>query len=210
MSSTSTHDTKRSEDVRARINVLSEIPLSWSSFVTRLAEITKDFKKHVPGIGMCPQPNDEYMLYQTLIGTWPFEISTGEWNEYIKRIQAYMTKAIKESKVYTTWTVPNQGYEQSINNFVERILSDGSFLSLFNEYQKYISQVGKLNSLSQLVLKMTLPGVPDTYQGTELWDFSLVDPDNRRPVDYNMRTKMLNSIKTHANDANIIDELWKT
>jgi (1->4)-alpha-D-glucan 1-alpha-D-glucosylmutase len=210
MSSTSTHDTKRSEDVRARINVLSEIPLSWNSFVTRLAELTKDFKKYVPGIGMCPQPNDEYMLYQTLIGTWPFEISTAEWNEYIKRIQAYMTKAIKESKVYTTWTVPNQAYEQSVLSFVERILSDGSFLSLFNEYQKYISQIGKLNSLSQLVLKMSLPGVPDTYQGTELWDFSLVDPDNRRPVDYSLRSKMLHSIKPHLNDPNIIEELWKS
>ncbi|MBI2090940.1 MAG: malto-oligosyltrehalose synthase [Deltaproteobacteria bacterium] len=198
MLATSTHDTKRSEDVRARINVLSEIPVEWRSAVMRWSGLNAAKKSHVDG-APAPDRNDEYLLYQTLVGAWPVEPHTPEeFADFRKRIVAYMQKAINEAKVHTSWVNPNESYDQAVTDFVRDVLApdaENRFLSDFVEFHSRIAHVGMLNSLSQTLLKITSPGVPDFYQGTELWDFSLVDPDNRRPVDFDQRRKRLDELK---------------
>ena len=198
MLATSTHDTKRSEDVRARINVLSEMPDAWRAAVTRWADLNRAKKAELEG-EPAPDANEEYLLYQTLAGAWPPGApSQNEYQEFKKRIQAYMTKASKEAKVNTSWISPNESYDQALSAFIEAILDPArseAFLTDFAEFQKTVSHFGIFNSLSQVLLKIASPGVPDTYQGCELFDLSLVDPDNRRPVDYPARMRRLEEIK---------------
>ncbi len=195
MLATSTHDTKRSEDVRARINVLSEIPGEWRHQVRRWRALNKE-KHRLADEKEAPSRADEYFLYQTLMGAWPLH---GEQPtpEFCERIRAYMLKAIREAKEQTSWANQNTDYESAVTGFVDSILQPGNenrFLAEFLPFQKRVAHFGMLNSLSQLVLKLASPGVPDFYQGTELWDFSLVDPDNRRPVDYALRQQQIKGL----------------
>lgn len=200
---TSTHDTKRSEDVRARLNVLSEMPGEWKRAVNRWRRWNTSQKTLVDG-QPAPDPNDEYHLYQTLVGAWPLEdrdddfLQGEEFNKWRERIASYMHKATREAKVHTSWFNPNQEYEAAVSNFIYRLLEPGrknKFLSHIRSFQREVAHFGLWNSLAQVVLKITCPGVPDFYQGTELWDFSLVDPDNRRPVDYQKRKVLLADLK---------------
>lgn len=195
---TSTHDSKRSEDVRGRINVLSEIPDEWRVCLMRWRRLNKK-KRVISETQMVPDSNEEYLLYQTLLGAWPIEhMNTSEYGIFMKRIKDYALKALREAKVNTSWKNPNTAYENAIMHFIEIILKDvrgNLFLKDFQLFQKKISHYGMYNSLSQTLLKMTSPGIPDFYNGTEVWDFSLVDPDNRRPVDYGIRMKILEELK---------------
>lgn len=196
---TSTHDTKRSEDVRMRIDVLSEIPKDWRTAIARWTRFNKKYKKSVEG-QLAPSRNEEYFLYQTLLGVWPFQdnLSKAENQELIERIQAYMRKAMNEAKVNSSWVNPNEHYQQAVADFIKAILQPGEsnrFLPDFLALQKRVAHFGALNSLSQVLLKIASPGVPDIYQGNELWDFSLVDPDNRRPVDYKLRNRYLSEVE---------------
>jgi len=193
-SATSTHDTKRSEDVRARINVLSEIPQAWKAHLLRWSKLNKKHKTEVDG-QLAPDRNEEYLLYQTLIGSWPFPpLYDIQYRAFCDRIQAYMVKALKEAKVHTSWVNPDQAYDEAVHRFIEAILDRtgaNTFLEDFIPFQERVAEYGIYNSLSQLLLKIAAPGIPDFYQGTELWDFSLVDPDNRRPVDHSVRADLL-------------------
>jgi (1->4)-alpha-D-glucan 1-alpha-D-glucosylmutase len=204
LSPLSTHDTKRSEDVRARINVLGEMPDAWAGRVRRWMELNRGHKTDVGDGQLAPDANEEYFLYQTLVGTWPPEGLTEESRaEFIGRIRAYMNKALHEAKVHTTWINPDPEYDTAAGEFVTRILDPsraGQFLSDFADFQRTVSHFGMFNSLAQTLLKFTAPGVPDTYQGTELWDFSLVDPDNRRPVDHDQRARLLEELHNRAHD----------
>ena len=191
MNTTATHDTKRGEDVRTRLNVLSEIPQEWSQQVNRWQETNQTHKQE--GI---PDANDEYLLYQTLLGTYPFEEK--ELADFPDRIKDYILKAVREAKVYTAWLRPDEEYEQAFLRFIDRLLEDTDFLQQFKPFQQKIAEYGIYNSLSQVLIKNTAPGVPDLYQGAELWELSLVDPDNRRPVDYQKRMKFLQDIKTQS------------
>ena len=192
---TSTHDTKRSEDVRARINVLSEIPEKWKDHLIRWHWLNKKKKAVVKGRA-APDNNDEYFLYQTLIGAWPRDdMSRSAYEVFKKRIKEYLLKAIREAKVNTNWINPCILYENAVMAFVEAIMADEQFLKEFEPFQKMISYYGMFNSLSQTLIKIASPGIPDFYQGTETWDFSLVDPDNRRPVDYAAAMAMLSRLK---------------
>ena len=199
LSALSTHDTKRSEDVRARINVLSEMPGEWEDRVLGWRRLNARHRGKAGGL-IAPHPNEEYLLYQTLVGAWPMgAVSAEEHATFVNRIQAYMKKALREAKVHTSWTNPNEAYDDAICAFVASILDEGKsreFLSDFRRFQQTISERGMINSLAQTVVRLTAPGVPDTYQGTELWDLSLVDPDNRRPVDYAARRRMLGALKS--------------
>jgi len=191
---TSTHDTKRSEDVRARINALSELPGEWQNALARWTRLNSS-KKAVVEDQPAPDRNDECLLYQTLLGAWPAEPLTPEAHvQFRERIAAYMQKATKEAKVHTSWVNPNEEYDAAVQTFVHRLLPenrDDPFLQELLALQRRVAFFGYFNSLAQVLLKMTCPGVPDLYQGTELWDFSLVDPDNRRPVDYRKHRQIL-------------------
>ena len=202
MLSTSTHDSKRSEDVRARIDVLSEIPAAWRLRMRRWRNWNRSRKRIIEG-KPAPSRNDEYLLYQTLIGAWPVEsLNSPEWQNFSERIQQYMLKAVREAKEFTSWGNPNEEYEAAVVQFVRAILERRKrhqFLPDFSEFQRRISRLGMLNSLAQTLLKLTSPGVPDIYQGTELWAFSLVDPDNRRPVDYRRRQDLLRELQAWEN-----------
>jgi (1->4)-alpha-D-glucan 1-alpha-D-glucosylmutase len=177
---TSTHDTKRSEDVRARLAVLSEIPEQWSQAVRRWTELTRVYWSAEP------DRNVEYIIYQTLCGAWPISA---------ERMWQYVNKAMREAKLKTSWTKPDEGYERNVRGFVDGILSDRSFVSDLENFVETLIPFGRINSLAQTLLKLTSPGVPDLYQGTELLDFSLVDPDNRRPVDYELRRSLLSMVE---------------
>ncbi|MBA2520501.1 MAG: malto-oligosyltrehalose synthase [Chloroflexia bacterium] len=193
MLTSSTHDTKRSEDVRARLHVLSEMPREWRAAINRWTKLNRQHKRRLDGRA-APGRNDEYLLYQTLLGTWPVDAGAAPGEEYVARIVAYMDKATREAQVHTSWLTPNQDYESATTGFVRAILDpalSGPFLADLTAFLGPIAYVGAFNGLSQQTLKLTVPGVPDIYQGTELWDFSLVDPDNRRPVDYDKRAKAL-------------------
>ena len=211
MLASSTHDAKRSEDARARINALSEIPARWFRAVRRWQKTNRDLKTMIEDRA-APDVNEEYLLYQTLVGAWPLEtapepaldpaIAPREQapESFVRRIQEYMIKALREAKVHSSWLNPDEEYEQALRDFISKILSptggfDGAFIRDFAEFQSPISRAGMFNSLSQTLLKITSPGVPDFYQGTEIWDFSLVDPDNRRPVDYEHRRRLLDSLQ---------------
>lgn len=198
---TATHDTKRSEDVRARINVLSELPSEWRSLVGRCSRQHRKWKTVVDG-HPAPDRNDEYLLYQTLLGVWPLTpMNAGHYAVFTQRIQDYMRKATKEAKVATSWINPNQAYDEALQEFVGRALDDCRVRNDFQQLLMKVAQAGMINSLAQTVLKMTVPGVPDIYQGTELWDFSLVDPDNRRPVEYEQRCQLLQELQNQISVA---------
>jgi (1->4)-alpha-D-glucan 1-alpha-D-glucosylmutase len=194
MLATSTHDSKRSEDVRARINLLSEIPAFWRSNVRRWHKLNHSFKKMVDGYD-APSRNDEYLYYQTLLGAWPLRLGAPTDSEFRTRIENYMLKAIREAKERTSWANQNVEYEKAVSGFVAATLGSPAFLNDFLSFEQYVARLGLLNSLSQTLIKLASPGVPDIYQGTELWDFSLVDPDNRRPVDYALRTRLLHELQ---------------
>ena len=200
---TSTHDTKRSEDVRARLNVLSELPEQWRKAVLNWKRLNRR-KKFIVDNARVPDANEEYLLYQTLIGAWPFSISDEAGYEQFKdRIKDCMLKSAREAKVNTSWINPNGMYEDSLMIFIDKIMDrkpENRFLGDFAAFQKKIAEYGMYNSLSQTLLKIASPGVPDFYQGTELWDLSLVDPDNRRPVDYALRIRMLEELKKRESE----------
>ena len=190
LSATATHDTKRGEDVRARINVLSEVPSEWEQAVTKWRELNASFKEDVNGTS-APDANDEYLLYQTLVGAWPTEpIENEKLRGLQERISEYMLKAVREAKLHTTWTEQNHAYETAVSVFIGRVLGNRGFLNAFLPFQRRIAFFGTFNSLSQTVLKIAAPGVPDFYQGTEFVDLTLVDPDNRRPVDFGSRQEV--------------------
>lgn len=217
LSTTSTHDTKRGEDVRARVNVLSELPREWSAHVTRWSRLNRKYKSDVEG-RTAPDRNEEYLLYQTLVGAWPWgPPDDAQYGEFCDRIQAYMLKAIKESKVHTGWINPNEPYEAAVHRFVAAVLNRNpanQFLADFLPFQARVAQYGVWNSLAQVLLKITAPGVPDLYQGTEWWDLSLVDPDNRRPVDFAARAAMVDDlarrIETDGDRGRLVRELIRT
>lgn len=223
MNASATHDTKRGEDVRARINVLSELPQEWDSQLRNWSAINSPLKDSLPKeaaySSTVPSANDEYLLYQTLLGAFPFD--SAEHPQLIERIKEYVIKAIREGKVSSNWMRPEMAYEDAFMKFIDRILEDTEdnlFLQVFRPFQKKIQHYGILNSLSQTLLKITSPGVPDFYQGTELWDLNLVDPDNRRPVDFDLRRSYLKEIKSKSkpkaksksNLLGYIDEILKT
>ncbi len=208
LSATATHDTKRGEDARARLNVLSEIPSEWASEIEKWEGINKAAKKTVHGKPV-PDRNDEYFFYQTLLASYPAEQQ--DLKEYQARIQEYLLKAVREAKVFTGWLTPDTAYEEAFTEFAETLLSDSpksKFLPAFLPFQQKIAHFGYLNSLSQTLLKIAAPGTPDFYQGTELWDLSLVDPDNRRPVDFQKRRALLTDLaKTPANPGAFFQDL---
>ena len=201
---TSTHDTKRSEDVRARMLAISEIPDIWRRSLAKWRTVNRRWKRTVVE-AEAPDANEEYLLYQTLLGTWPVsKTGTAEKNvasEYVERIQNYMTKALNEAKLNTSWIQPNEEWLAATRDFVARILEPGAknkFLPTFLPIAEEIAKLGAINSLAQTLLKLTSPGVPDVYQGNEIWNFCLVDPDNRRPVDYKLRAEMLSCLSSKA------------
>jgi len=200
MLATATHDTKRGEDVRARINVLSEVPATWAAEVRRWRAHARRFKQEIDGHA-APDSNDEYLLYQTLIGAWPAD-SEQTLEAFTQRVVAYMEKATKEAKRRTSWVNPNESYDAAVRDFVGHLLAPGGpFLSYFQPFQRLVAAHGAINSLAQTLLKAVCPGVPDFYQGTELWDLSLVDPDNRRPVDFARRRELLDSLRARIEAA---------
>ncbi len=214
LSATSTHDTKRGEDLRARLNVLSEVPQQWKDHVMRWRRINRGLKSKTAGESF-PGRNEEYLLYQILIGAWPFgDMQEEEYASFVARIQDYMNKAVREAKEHSSWISPNTEYEDSVREFVTQVLDRSkskAFLDDFLPFQSWVARFGLYNSLSQVLIKMTAPGVPDFYQGTELWDLSLVDPDNRRPVDFTKRIRLLAEIDkagaTESDRASLIREL---
>jgi (1->4)-alpha-D-glucan 1-alpha-D-glucosylmutase len=198
MISTSTHDSKRSEDVRARIDVLSEIPREWRSALRRWSQLNEKHRRSLNG-DTVPDRNEEYLLYQTMLGTYPAEeVDRDEYEQYCGRIRDYMLKALREAKVHTSWVSPNGDYEEYVTRFVTGTLEkspSNPFLADFAALNKTVTTCGMYNSLSQTLLRTFSPGVPDLYQGNELWNYSLVDPDNRRSVDFVQRQTMLRSLR---------------
>jgi (1->4)-alpha-D-glucan 1-alpha-D-glucosylmutase len=205
MTATSTHDTKRGEDARARLTALSELPGEWTSAVARWKVfnapqiVTHDAMR-------APSTTFEYMLYQTLLGAWPLDKID---DTFVERIQAYAVKAAREGKQETSWLNPNTAYEAGVSQFVAKILDrsiSGEFIDSLDHLARRLALLGALNSLGQITLKATMPGVPDFYQGTEFWDLSLVDPDNRRPVDFAERAAALTA--TEKPDWRALAEHW--
>lgn len=207
MLTSSTHDTKRGEDVRARIHLLSEMPDEWAAALDRWSRLNAPKKTEVEGMP-APDPNDEYLLYQTLLGAWPETegkpLTAQAFDGFRQRIACYMQKAIKEAKIHTSWVNPNEEYDRAMHDFVTALLPDDPadpFLTDLLALQRRVAFFGYFNSLSQVLLKLTCPGVPDFYQGCELWNLSLVDPDNRRPVDYEHRRALLADLRQRAEQA---------
>jgi (1->4)-alpha-D-glucan 1-alpha-D-glucosylmutase len=209
MLATSTHDTKRSEDVRARQDVLSEMPKAWAAQVFRWRRDNRSRKRLLGDGRSVPDFNEEYLLYQTLVGTWPLNFPTLESHgEYVERIQQYMAKAAHEAKVNLSWINTDPAYVEALQQFVEEILTAGTrrranaFLGHFQSFLPAVAFFGAINSLAQRLLMITSPGNPDIYQGMELWSFALVDPDNRRPVDFTLRQRLLAELdhRTEAGD----------
>jgi (1->4)-alpha-D-glucan 1-alpha-D-glucosylmutase len=181
MLATSTHDTKRSEDVRARLTLLSEIPAEWAAAVGRWSALNNRHRR-----GELPDRNTEYLLYQTLVGAFPIGVD---------RLQPYMEKAVREAKTHTSWTAVDEDYELALREFVERALADSEFATALEDFVRPLIGPGRVNSMAWKLLALTAPGVPDLYQGSELWELSLVDPDNRRPVDYDLRRHLLGELE---------------
>ena len=200
MLTTATHDTKLGEDVRARITLLSEVVADWRRHVARWARINATHRTPVRG-RLAPDRNDEYRFYQVLLGAWPTTAGAAPPaqapDELVSRVREYMTKATKEAKVHTSWVNDNQAYDQAVARFVEQALAGPKarkFLASFVPFQARVAGIAVANSLAQLVLKLASPGIPDFYQGTELWDLNLVDPDNRRPVEFERRAQLLDAL----------------
>lgn len=192
LNTTATHDTKRGEDARLRLNVLSELPGHWQERVTEWMKVNKDYHTTVNG-KPAPDLNDEYFIYQTITGGFPEDGIVTE--EFIQRLSDYLTKATREAKVNSSWETPNEPYESACANFIRNILSPGSqFLQSFAPFFQKVSNVASIYALSQVLIKITTPGIPDIYRGCELWDLSFVDPDNRRILDYDTRMNYLDKI----------------
>jgi len=208
MLATATHDHKRGEDTRTRIDALSEMPGLWDKTIRGWREMNLTSKSRLDGGLIAPTDNDEYLLYQTLIGTWPAEwlgddaVATPAQHEtYVARIEQYLEKALREAKFRTSWTNPDEAYETAAKRFAREILRPGSpgpFSDELRRFARECATVGALSSLAQTTLKLTSPGIPDIYQGTEYWDLSLVDPDNRRPVDYAERRRAIEGFAEYA------------
>jgi (1->4)-alpha-D-glucan 1-alpha-D-glucosylmutase len=199
INATSTHDTKRSEDARARINVLSEIPELWQEHLQQWTQWNQDKKSLVNGLPV-PDANTELLMYQTIIGAWP--LLEADIPQFKERLKAYVIKAAREAKVLTNWLSPRQDNEAALMSFVDAIIEPSvtnQFMPDIVAFQKRVAFYGAINSLSQLLLKTISPGVPDFYQGTELWDLSLVDPDNRRPVDFTQRRDLMEVLLEQEN-----------
>jgi malto-oligosyltrehalose synthase/4-alpha-glucanotransferase len=205
LNATSTHDTKRGEGIRARLNILTELTDEWISLVEEWIQMNADLKKNG-----APDANDEYFIYQTLVGAYPMP---GQDDDNIKsRLEEYLEKALREAKTHSNWTTPNTDYEEATKTFATSPLdTERPFWNSFIAFQQRIADFGMVNSLSQVLLKFTCPGVPDVYQGTELWDLSLVDPDNRRAVDYERRVQYLDKIESCSIDeeGSLIKDIWK-
>jgi len=193
MTTLSTHDTKRSDDVRARLAVITEIPGDWRRFLRRWTRQNAPLKT-----SSFPDRNTEYFLYQTLIGAWPIEPD---------RLHGYMEKAVREAKQHTTWTQQNKEFEDALHSFIDRLYQAPEFISAIEDFVRTIITPGRVNSLAQTLLNCIAPGVPDTYQGSELWALHLVDPDNRRPVDYQTRTAMLSELESGLTLDEIVDRM---
>ncbi len=201
MLGTSTHDTKRGEDTRARLAALSELPEDWSRQVQAWSRLLRARRGDVEGTAP-PDRNDEYLFYQLLVGTWPVALledasDAAERTAYVARLKATMVKSMREAKVHTTWAEPDAAYEDAMLSFVDDALDptrSSAFLDSFLPLAQHVARLGAHNSLIQAVIKLTSPGVPDIYQGSELWDLSMVDPDNRRPVDYATRERLLKEV----------------
>jgi (1->4)-alpha-D-glucan 1-alpha-D-glucosylmutase len=207
MLATATHDTKRGEDARARLNVLSELAEEWRAGVFRWSRTNAGMRTQVDG-SPAPVRGDEYIFYQSLLGSWPPGMEEPD-AKYVERVRQFMLKAIKEKKEHTSWIHPSEAYDTATSNFVHRALTGrraDRFLGNFVPFAKRVAWLGMLNSLSQTVLKIASPGVPDFYQGTELWDLSLVDPDNRRPVDYERRRELLDGMEPLLTDSSAAAE----
>jgi (1->4)-alpha-D-glucan 1-alpha-D-glucosylmutase len=207
MNATTTHDTKRSEDVRARINVLSEIPGQWKEHLERWSKLNAQYKTKVNG-QQVPDRNEEIFLYQTLLGMW--QPDGNEHASLVERLQAYAIKATREAMVHTRWTLPSTAHEDALKKFVASILQPGAkntFLRDFLAFQQSIAYSGMVNGLGQAVLKIVSPGIPDFYQGSELWDLRVVDPDNRQPVDFAKRSSMLATLKESEPSASLSEQL---
>jgi (1->4)-alpha-D-glucan 1-alpha-D-glucosylmutase len=203
MITTSTHDTKRSEDVRARLNVLSEIPQLWSQQVMRWRRTNTPLKIELQDGRIAPDLNEEYLLYQTLVGSWPMQEDRPS-PEYLDRIKAYMEKALHEAKANLSWINPDPEYVTAVKRFIDDIFKPkrGGTPNFFTRdlfaFLRGVNYHGFINSISQTLLKLTAPGVPDIYQGTELVDLSLVDPDNRRPVDFECRQRLMSDFAQYS------------
>lgn len=216
MLATSTHDNKRSEDVRARIAVISELAAAWRLTVRRWSRMNRS-RRQALGDGTAPSPNDEYLLYQTLVGSFPAEQRPGDTlDDYRKRVAAYMIKAAREAKSRTSWLRTDAEYEGALTSFVDALLADGPDNRFVEDLRAQVATFawyGLLNSLTMVLVKLGVPGVPDFYQGNEILDLSLVDPDNRRPVDYALRRRLLDEVRdieraVEAGDANWLARLF--
>jgi len=220
MLTTSTHDTKRGEDVRARLNVLSEIPKQWASAVRGWQRMNARHKRTLADGRVAPDVNEEYLLYQTIVATWPWEASGLEARrEFLERLQQYAAKALSEAKVNLSWINPDPEYLRAVQDFLADILlpvgrrKETRFVETLDSILPMLQTFGAVNSLAQLILKIASPGVPDFYQGNELWELTLVDPDNRRPVDYALRERYLDALESMAAEsgaASVCQELVRT
>jgi len=193
MTTLSTHDTKRSDDVRARLAVITEAPGQWRSFLRRWSRANASLKTEGK-----PDRNTEYFMYQTMIGAWPIERD---------RLTAYMEKAAREAKQHTSWTQQNKEFEYALRTFIEHLYGSNEFIAAIGEFVNRVVTPGRVNGLAQTLLKCTAPGVPDTYQGSELWDLHLVDPDNRGPVDYAERRLLLSELEAGMQVEDIVKSM---
>jgi (1->4)-alpha-D-glucan 1-alpha-D-glucosylmutase len=197
MIATATHDTKRGEDARARISALSQLPDDWAEALRLWRKIVAPHLMSVEG-AEAPDANDQMILLQALLGAWPMELLGGKHDAralvaFAARMEGFLLKALREAKSKTSWVNPDEAYESAATHLLQKLLEPGGrFLGEFSPFARRLASLGMLTGLSQTVLKCTLPGVPDIYQGTEFWDFSLVDPDNRHPVDYKACERALN------------------
>jgi maltooligosyltrehalose synthase len=202
MNATATHDTKRGEDCRARLNVLSDLAEDWCDAVTRWRQLNSEIKGAV-------DDNDEYFIYQSLVASWP--MPGDDDADFEPRLNEYLVKAFREAKTHSNWTEPNTSYESAVREFVTRLLQkDRPFREDFTAFLQKIIDHGIANSMVQAILKFTCPGIPDVYQGTELWDLSFVDPDNRRQVDYKKRAQWLEEFFQAQDIAELFTTLWQT
>ncbi|SEJ81674.1 4-alpha-glucanotransferase/malto-oligosyltrehalose synthase,TIGR02401 [Dyadobacter sp. SG02] len=203
LSATSTHDTKRGEDVRARLNVLTDLADEWIENVNEWRVANNGLRKS----GQGPDANDEYLIYQTIVGAYP--MPGEDPDDFEERLEDYLQKALREAKTNSNWASPNEAYEQETKGFAAEILKrDSAFTTSFQAFLESIADFGIINSLAQLALKFTCPGIPDVYQGCELWDLSLVDPDNRRKVDFGKRTEWLDEMESYE-PGRLQGKLWE-
>jgi (1->4)-alpha-D-glucan 1-alpha-D-glucosylmutase len=207
MLGTSTHDTKRSEDVRNRLNVLSEMPQQWASFVRRWQRINAKYKRKLDDGRIAPDANEEYLIYQTILGAWPWAMNSQEEQQnYLERLQKYIAKALSEAKTNLSWINPNEQYVSAVQAFLDDILTpkgrgtETHFVRVLQDLLPAAKLFGAINSLAQVVLKAASPGVPDFYQGSEMWDLTLVDPDNRHNVDYKPHIDSLAELRRIAEE----------